>query len=493
MAHEPCSMPVRPLALALFDQTIEAHRLSAAHRRSLGLASACYDAARTAGIEAPERAARDMLLSARLDDLDDEQQASAAAAIAMLRAKVRPQREPAFVRLNDRNQAAVLRLGALLRLAAALADSGVAALAVDHSCAGTVLAIAGHNAEALAEATGRGDFWRDTIGPLEIRLEGDEPPAPLPDEPVDPAVARLTLHDGLQGDEPLAEGARRMLRRTFERFLARADAVEKDEDPEDVHDMRVATRRLRASLQIVEGVFDVRLMEDFRRGLRRVARSLGAVRDYDVFLDSVRTFSNGLATERQAMMEPLLAAIAVARAPARERLLADLESKRFGRFVQRFAAFLTTPGAGIVEQSETGVPGRVRDFAGSAIWRRYEQWRAFDAVLDGAPDEMRHLARIAGKRLRYTLEFFADALGPNAPQALGPLMLLQESLGGLQDAVVARDHIRALGLGDDPGAQAYLAALDAEHERLLAEFPRLWARVDSATYRRRLFELIIRA
>jgi len=492
MANESGSAPTRPLALVLFDQTLEAHQLPATYRRSIGLASACYDAARAAGVEAPERAARDMLLSARLDGLDTEQQAAIAASTAMLRTRVRPQREPAFVCLNDRNQAAALRLGALLRLAAALADSGVTALTVDHSGVATVLTIAGQNTEALAEAGSRGEFWRDTIGRLEIRLAGDEPLAPLPDEPIDPAVARLTLRDGLQGDEPLAEGARRMLRRTFERFLARTDAVEKDEDPEDVHDMRVATRRLRASLQIVEGVFDVELMERFRRGLQRVARSLGAVRDYDVFLESVRSFSNGAVTERQAMMEPLLVAIAAARAPARARLLAELESKRSGRFVQRFAAFLTTPGAGVVEQSETGAPGRVRDFAGSAIWRRYEQWRAFDAVLDGAPDEVRHLARIAGKRLRYTIEFFADALGPGAQQALSPLMTLQELLGSLQDAVVAREYIRALGLGDDPGAQAYLAVLDAEHERLLAEFPRAWARVDSATYRRRLFELIIR-
>ena len=58
--------------------------------------------------------------------------------------------------------------------------------------------------------------------------------------------------------------------------------------------------------------------------------------------------------------------------------------------------------------------------------------------------------------------------------------------------MVTRDHIRALGLSDDAGAQEYLAALEAEHDQLLASFPRLWAKVDSATYRRRLFEMIIR-
>src|SRR5215212_5482664 len=48
---------------------------------------------------------------------------------------------------------------------------------------------------------------------------------------------------------------------------------------EDVHQMRVATRRLRASLQVVEGVYDPKLIRRYRRGLRQIAESLGAVRD----------------------------------------------------------------------------------------------------------------------------------------------------------------------------------------------------------------------
>lgn len=483
---------IRPLALTLLDRAASTGALLPVHRRLLGLAAACYDAALAAGVDAPERAARDMLLSARIDDLDADQQALAAALPGMARARVRPRRDPAFIRLSDGDQKAALRLGAILRLAAALAEQGIRTLAVAHTNGSVALTLSPGNDELLEQIDARSDLWRDHIGPITFAFVEHDALLPPPIEPLDPAFTALKLTDGLQGGEPLAEGARRMLRRTFERLLARIDAVVKDEDPADVHDARVATRRLRASLQVVEGIFDPDLVRELRRGLRRVARSLGAVRDYDVFLESVRAFRDQLPEERRSIMEPLVTAIESARAPARARLIADLESKRFERFLHQFAVFLTTPGAGVVDQSETGAPTRVRDFAGSAIWRRYEQWRAFDAVLDGAPDEVRHMARIAGKRLRYTLEFFADALGPGVDQALGPLMELQELLGNLQDAAVAREHIRALGMTDDPGAQEYLAALDATHDRLLTGFSRLWAKVDSATYRRRLFELIIR-
>ncbi len=483
---------VRPLALTLLDRAAPTGAFLPVHRRLLGLAAACYDAALAAGVEAPERAARDMLLSTRIDDLDADQQALAAALPGMARAKARPRRDPAFIRLRDGEQKAALRLGAILRLAAALAEQGIGRLAVVHANGSVALTLASGNDDVLERINARSDLWRDHLGPITCAVVEHDALLPLPVEPLDPAFTMLKLADGLQGGEPLAEGARRMLRRTFDRLLARIDAIEKDEDAEDVHDARVATRRLRASLQVVEGIFDADLLRELRRGLRRVARSLGVVRDYDVFLESVRVFRDQLPEDRRSIMEPLVTAVESARAPARARLIADLESKRFERFLCQFATFLTTPGAGVVDQNETGAPTRVRDFAGSAIWRRYEQWRAFDAVLDGAPDEVRHMARIAGKRLRYTLEFFADALGPGVDQALGPLMDLQELLGNLQDAVVAREHIRALRLTDDLGAQEYLAALDAAHDRLLTGFSRVWAKVDSATYRRRLFELIIR-
>ena len=134
----------------------------------------------------------------------------------------------------------------------------------------------------------------------------------------------------------------------------------------------------------------------------------------------------------------------------------------------------------------------MRDFAGGAIWRRYELWRAYEVVLPNAESETLHQARIAGKRFRYTLEFFDDALGPKVEQALTPLIALQENLGTLQDGVTARMHVASLGLADDPGTLDYLASREQDRDALLAELPRLWEKVASATYRRRLFELIVK-
>ncbi len=302
----------------------------------------------------------------------------------------------------------------------------------------------------------------------------------------------LATIEGLDGGELIAEGVRRVLRRFFDRLLTREEAVRKGEDPEDIHQMRVATRRLRASLQVVETIYDPELVRRYRRGLRRVAQSLGAVRDGDVFLQHIAAYRAGLPEGAGTNLEPLIGALEAERAGARSRLLHDLDARRYTKFKQEFAAFLTSPGAGVAALPATGTPPRVRDEAGSALWRRYEQWRAYEVALAAPSDEALHQARIAGKHLRYTLEFFAAALGPNVEQVLAPLITLQENLGSLQDGVVARAHVAALGLAGDAGAQAYLLDRDAEHDAHLAQLAHRWEKVASATYRRRLFELIVK-
>jgi CHAD domain-containing protein len=484
----------QPAALVLFDGL--ASRLPKHARSLLALAASYHAAARDAGGERADRAGRDLALAAPIAGLSADEQAIVASAVAFQREKLRPNREPAFLRLGEKDQRTALRLAAILRVAGALERySPDLQLIHDQADAYTLLVGSGRAAEAIADADTWAQLWREEIGPLAVRAAapgeiaadrhlatngaaGDEwLPAPL-DQPI--------------GGEPIAEAARRQLRRFFDKLLAREDAVIKDEDAEDVHQMRVATRRLRASLQVVEGVYHHELIRRYRRGLRRIAESLGAVRDGDVFLEHLTAYRESLPAANRAGLDPLIEAVAAERARAREQLLADLDAKRYQKFKRDFAAFLTTPGAGTLDSPEPGIVERVRDFAGSAIWRRYELWRAYEVALPSATHETLHQARIAGKRFRYTLEFFAEALGQHVDQALAPLIALQEDLGALQDGVTARAHIAALGLADDTGAQDYLRAREQERDTLLAKLSGLWEKVASAAFRRRLFEMIVK-
>jgi CHAD domain-containing protein len=501
MRSLPPALRTQALALALFDDADAAHHLSANTRRLLGQAAAYYSAARHADGERPDRVGRDLALTAPISDLSSDDQAIVACVVAFQRAKVRPQREVAFLRLSGKEQHIALDLAAILRLADALDVEMAESLHIQFDRdAGTLFVGGERAAEVMRRADERADLWRERIGTLTIRTSDLDTFASAATVTVDGHEAApaqdllLTVPYALDraiGGEPIVEAARRQLRRFFDKLLAREDAVRNDEDIEDVHQMRVATRRIRASLQVVEGVYDHEQIRRYRRGLRRVARSLGAVRDSDVFLEHVVAYRDTLPADARDQLEPLIAAVRAERAQARERLLSDLDAKGYKKLKQAFALFLTTPGMGATAV-DSGLTPRVRDFAGSAIWRRYELWRAYETILAAASDETLHQARIAGKHLRYTLEFFADALGPHVDQVLSPLVELQECLGALQDVVTARAHVAALGLAEDAGAQDYLAARDAEHAAHLAELPRKWEKVASATERRRLFELIVK-
>jgi len=486
--------PATATAQALFERV--ATRLPAHAWHMLELAGAFHAAARASGDERADRAGRDMALAVPIAGLSADEQAIVASAVAFQREKLRSNREPAFLWLGEKEQRTALRLGAILRVADAIDTHSAGLLLVHGEENAVTLIIGGEQAsQAIADVEQQAQLWRDSFGALTVRAA--EPGEIVPTRhPTANGVASANIQMAALaqpiGGEPIAEAARRTLRRFFDKLLAREDAVIKGEDIEDVHQMRVATRRLRASLQVVTGIYDPKQIRRYRRGLRQLANSLGAVRDGDVFLEHVTNAHAELPAGDHAQLDRLIAAVRAERAQAREQLLADLQSKRYHKLKRDFAEFLTTPGGGTLESPEPGIVERVRDFAGSAIWRRYELWRAYDVALPNAESETLHQARIAGKRFRYTLEFFADALGPNVEQALTPLIALQENLGTLQDGVTARAHVAALDLADDPGTQAYLAAREQDRGALLAELPRLWEKVASATYRRRLFEMIVK-
>ncbi|HEX5692558.1 MAG TPA: CHAD domain-containing protein [Roseiflexaceae bacterium] len=486
--------PVFRWALALFDGTQAAHDLSDGAQRLLQLAANYLYAAGEGDADTVARRGRDLALAQPIAGLKSDEQAIVAGVVALQREKPRARREPVLLRLNSRDKKVALRLAAILQTARALAAAeGALSSAVDGKA--TTLAIGGKDADELAQtAAAQTGLWHEHIGPLLIRAAAPgEALLPLNGAPHEPMA--LITRDGAQadeltGDESIAEGARRVLRRFFGRMLAREDAVRKNDDPEDVHQMRVASRRLRAALQIVEGVYDQKAVRRYRRGLRRVAQELADVRDLDVFHEHVAAYQAKLSEAQRNEITPLLEAIVSRRAEARAALRKDLKQDHYQKFKREFADFLTTPGVKL--SGDISATARVRDFAGSAIWRRYEQWRAHEVMLADPSDTDLHEARIAGKRLRYTLEFFADALGPNVEQALAPLVALQECLGGLQDSVVARQRVHDLKLDHDGGIRAYLEARDAEHTDQITKLQPLWDKVGSATYRRRLFEMIVK-
>jgi CHAD domain-containing protein len=139
-------------------------------------------------------------------------------------------------------------------------------------------------------------------------------------------------------------------------------------------------------------------------------------------------------------------------------------------------------------------PHRVRDTAASRVWTAYEQVRAYDATLAWADVPTIHELRIAGKRLRYTLEFFREVLGPDTEALIEKVTALQDHLGALNDADVAtrlaREFLVASAARLSPptieAVGRYLGARDREMARLRRSLPTVWRPIAAETFRRAL-------
>jgi CHAD domain-containing protein len=192
---------------------------------------------------------------------------------------------------------------------------------------------------------------------------------------------------------------------------------------------------------------------------------------------------------------------------------AYLDSGKYARFKEHFGQFVETEGLGsrpIVFDGEEPSPYRVRHVAPVVIYQRVAAVRAYDewVSIPNPPPERLHALRIACKRLRYTLEFFGEFLGPDTQTLIKSIVTIQDHLGSLQDAVVARalvaDYLQRGVWGhetapegqrkaavDVPGVEAYLAAKEAEFEHLLESFPEIWRQVQEEGFGQMVAEAIV--
>lgn len=248
-------------------------------------------------------------------------------------------------------------------------------------------------------------------------------------------------------------------------------AGDREEETEAVHDLRVATRRLRAALRTFRRVLPRRLRR-LRRDLRTLARGLGRVRDLDVLLEGLPEQARGLRRKAAGEATGFLRALRGEREAAWRRLERHLE----GRGAARLRARLRALAAG-------RAPGRFPDAARAPIGRAAARLvsrpirRALRLGRGAGPDSPAgdlHAVRIAVKRARYALEPFGDLAGRPAAATIRAAVAVQDLLGEHQDAVVAAGAARRFSRDLAPLAGAY----ERKAARLRGAFPAAWRRLD---------------
>lgn len=295
--------------------------------------------------------------------------------------------------------------------------------------------------------------------------------------------------------DSVAAAGRKLLLADFIRMLEREPGARSGEDIEDVHQMRVAIRRMRSALRLLRPYYRNKKIAPFRQHLQQVARALGAVRDLDVLIEHLQEYRAGLAETEQAVLDDVMALLDARRQKGRAAFVRLVDSKAHRRFEDAFAAFVSPAPSEEASQYDGDVtPHQVRHLVPVLLHQRLAVVRAYDSIMAMATPEALHALRVEVKRLRYAVWFFRDVLGNQARSFIQELKNMQDYLGALNDSVVAQEVLADLPkLKKNRAAvvQAYLATLDEHVDERMAGFPQHWEHFNKRAVQRLLSDSLL--
>src|SRR5690349_7365198 len=301
-------------------------------------------------------------------------------------------------------------------------------------------------------------------------------------EPVPPAP--------LTSSSPAGQVVLAYLRTSADRLKSLDPMVRRDE-PDAVHQMRVATRRLRSTLRSFGKIIRRDGTQRLAAELKWLGTVLGEARDAEVLAGHLLA---GLReTPIELVIGPVQARVrghfAPVRAGARTTLLEALDSQRYFSLLDELDTLMAEPPF---------TPRAARpaaDVLPAAARRSYRQvrrrMRRARCAHAGQPaHEALHEARKAAKRARYAAEAMAPAIGKKARRFAKQMKAVESVLSDHQDTVIARPAVRKLGINAHlAGENAFSYGLlygrgTCDGERLQAQAWRTWNRASRRRYRR---------
>jgi CHAD domain-containing protein len=267
---------------------------------------------------------------------------------------------------------------------------------------------------------------------------------------------------------------RAFFRDQYARMLAHDAGVRSGGDPEDLHQLRVAVRRLRSILRTAESSLDRRGAESLQTELSWLAGETGPARDLDVMLPVLREEAAELEDDDREALAPVLGNIAVAREIAAERAQQAVATERY----RGLLATVELAADSLPQNGSSPLEGAARN-----EFKRLK--RAMAKVAEDPTDQAIHKARIKGKRARYAAELLEPELGKPAAQLISATKQFQDVAGEHHDAVIAeaqvRTAIRGLRAQRTLLAAGLLVAAQRERRRAAADdLPGAWKRVEKA-------------
>jgi CHAD domain-containing protein len=287
------------------------------------------------------------------------------------------------------------------------------------------------------------------------------------DLPVCPA-AKAPPHDA-----PLSDHLSFRLTRQLEALLAHDPGTRWGGDPEELHQMRVATRRLRATLRAAQPLVAPTWADPLREDLTWLGGLLGQVRDLDVQIASFRRDAKALDPRDRQPLLRFVKSLQSDRKAKHGELIAGLRSERYIGFIDRMMQAAKAPS--LINTDVT-----LNDIAAMEFKKLRKAVRRLGTV---PTDAELHRVRIKAKRARYAAELAQSTAGKAATKFIRCVKVFQDLLGKHQDAVVGEQRVRGLFAEAKGQRAAFTAGRLVERQRQRREQARaalwpLWKKVN---------------
>ncbi|MGQ9365608.1 CHAD domain-containing protein [Azospirillum sp. ST 5-10] len=263
--------------------------------------------------------------------------------------------------------------------------------------------------------------------------------------------------------EVTVEGALgRIVRSCLNHVAVNEACTLRGDDPEGVHQMRVALRRLRSALALFRPFLPADQYDWLVGEVKWLGSVLGPARDWDVFLTELFApvrdgfaDANGHGQPLLADLDVLEAAVRAKRETAYAGVREAILSDRYSAFQLRLAAWLESQGwrAQPVSERSARLFRPVVDLADELLAKRHRKARKAGRGFEDLSVDERHQLRIALKKLRYATEFFRTLYDDKAARRYTQeLSAFQDSLGHLNDVATATRLMHGLHEDGSPVA-----------------------------------------
>jgi len=274
----------------------------------------------------------------------------------------------------------------------------------------------------------------------------------------------------LDGTTPIWIAATVFLNVRGEELIKHRDKVIKTLDPEDIHDLRVASRRMREGLALFAPCYPQESIKRFDKRVKNITRFLGDIRNTDEAILFFTTLANELDDTCRSDLEPFLASCCKERKQEVRTLKAGLQKVAAGGLLDLYRRTINTLSLFNPPDNDINLFSPLSGFAKDSLDSRFCSIRALlPQAREKGAIEAQHRLRIAVKHFRYRMEILSFLFGADYPQLYAAVKNYQDVLGTMHDLDVFSGIVHEAGFSPE-AEKMVLDTILAKREKLFLDF-----------------------